>query len=473
MSWKIGSLSLIKLTPIYKELLGDLDTPVSIYLKLNEPHSFLLESVTGGEQVARYSFIGCDPFCIFLSEGEENTVIQNQKKTVIHGNPITILESIVSQYELETIEDIPSLFGGAVGYFSWETIRFIEKIQSRNKEKKGFPLAHFLFPSSLIVFDHAKRKIIIAVFTQKGHEAQAQEKLKLLEDKLMQPTPSHYLELHHQKIEDPFSFVKSNYCKEEFLHHVEKVKQHIYEGDIFQLVLSQNFSGPLHQNPFDVYRKLRLINPSPYMFYFDFESYHIIGSSPEILSKLVNGKALVRPIAGTRPRVANDDEKIIAELQSDQKEKAEHIMLVDLGRNDLGRVCDFNTIQTTSLMDIEKYSHVIHMVSHVEGMLKPDCTAFDLFKATFPAGTVSGAPKIRAMDIIEELEPIERGPYAGALGYFDFHGNMDLCIIIRTILAKNRAFSIQAGAGIVADSIAENEFIETQNKARGMIEACL
>lgn len=462
-----------KLIPIYKELLGDLDTPVSIYLKLNQKNSFLLESVAGGETVARYSFIGLDPFCIFKHDGINGEIHYDNKIIPISENPIDTLENLITQYEIDEKYDLPSFFGGAVGFFSWETIRYIEKIPLLNKPKKGFPLAHFLFPRVLIAFDHAKRKIILSVFAEEGKEQAATDILNAIEMQIKAPIHLKWLELNEHQNKNPFSNLKSNYEPSDFYRQVEAVKQHIYEGDIFQLVLSQNFKCASEQNPFDVYRKLRLINPSPYMYYFNFPDYQIIGSSPEILVKLTDRKAQLRPIAGTRPRSFLNENAIIAELKADEKEKAEHIMLVDLGRNDLGRVCDYHSIQTSELMNIEKYSHVMHMVTHIEGHLKPDKTAFDLFKATFPAGTVSGAPKIRAIEIIEKLEPCERGPYAGALGYFDFRGNMDLCIIIRTILAKANEFMIQAGAGIVADSIPEIEYQETQNKARAMIEACL
>jgi len=464
----------IQLIPYYKELLADLDTPVSIYLKLNQPNSFLLESVTGGEQVARYSFIGFDPFCIIRHDGEKAHITQQNTTKSIISDPIEIIQSTLNQYHLQDIPDLPTLFGGAIGYFSWETIAYIEKMKQLQKPKTGFPLAHFLFPRSLVIFDHAKRKLIVASFAETHEEAQAQSRIAEIEQLITKPTPVQPF-VSPSQIQDPYAYVKSNYPKEAFIEAIKKVKHHIFEGDVFQLVLSQKFSINSDKNPFDIYRRLRYINPSPYMYYFNFTDYQIIGSSPEILVRLNGRKAQVRPIAGTRPRPKHESEEaqIIQELLNDQKERAEHIMLVDLGRNDLGRVCDFNSIQTSGLMQIEKYSHVLHMVSYVEGDLKQGKNAFDLLKATFPAGTVSGAPKIKAIELINELEPTERGPYSGALGYFDFRGNMDMCIVIRTILSQAGSFSIQAGAGIVADSDPESEYKETQNKARGMIEACL
>ncbi|MFC1616801.1 anthranilate synthase component I [Candidatus Margulisiibacteriota bacterium] len=462
-----------KLIPIYKEILGDFDTPVSLYLKLNQPQSFLLESVTGGEQVARYSFIGLDPFCSFINDGTKNLIEIEGEKFSNLANPIDELQKLVEKYKFENVDHLPCLIGGAIGFFSWETIFHIEDISRKEKTKTSFPLAQFLFPRSLVVFDHVKRKIIIISLAEAGQEEKANTRIERLEKLIKTPLKNTSSDFDLGPLDDPFKNVSSNYQKEDFIKAVKKVKNHIYEGDIFQLVLSQNFTCKSQKLPFDVYRKLRYINPSPYMFYFNLDDYQLIGSSPEILVRSDDNIAQVRPIAGTRPRRDKNEEKLIEELKNDEKEKAEHIMLLDLGRNDLGRVCEYDTVKTTALMEIEKYSHVLHMSSNVTGKLAKGKTAFDLFKATFPAGTVSGAPKIKAIEIIEGLEPAERGPYAGALGYFDFRGNMDLCIIIRTILAKNKVYSVQAGAGIVADSVPEKEFEETKNKAKGMIEACL
>ncbi len=461
-----------KLIPFYKEIIGDLDTPVSVFLKINEKNSFLLESVTGGEYLARYSIIGCDPFCVLTADSEKVSVTLENETCQSDTNPITALEDLLNTFSIDSYPELPRFIGGAVGFFSWEIIGKIEKIHFRDKTPSPLPLAHFLFPRILVIFDHVKRKIIIVAWAFPETESQALQRIEMIEKRIRTPLPKLFFNFNSFS-GDPFHKTTSNYDKELFQKAVIQVKQSIFEGDVFQLVLSQKFQIESQRHPFEVYRRLRSLNPSPYMFYFDLRDYHIIGTSPEILVRLDHDKAILRPIAGTRPRLENADEDMIQSLLSDEKEKAEHIMLVDLGRNDLGRVCQFGTVKTNSLMEIEKYSHILHMVSNIEGNLAKGKTAFDLFKATFPAGTVSGAPKIRAIELIDELEPEARGLYAGALGYFDFRGNMDLCITIRTILNWNKRYYVQAGAGIVADSDPEREYDETCNKAKGMLLACM
>ena len=402
------------LVPIYKEISGDLDTPVSAYLKLNHKNSFLLESVTGGEQVSRYSFIGFDPFCVFCSKDGKTKIKCHGKDSVVDTkNPIDELKALVNNYDLKQVLDLPFI-SGAVGFFSWEIINYIEDIPKIDKPGTEFPLAHYLFPGSMVVFDHVKRKIIIVAISEKGQEIQAKIRVSEIENLLKQPVRGEALDLSKNDINDVFEDVKSNYTKKDFESHVGKVKEHIYDGDIFQLVLSQRFTMQSYRDPFDIYRALRYINPSPYMYYFNFDDYQIVGASPEILVRLRDNKATLRPIAGTRPRIEGQDDVLIEELLNDEKERAEHIMLVDLGRNDLGKVCEYGSVKTTDIMQIEKYSHVMHMVANVEGELCADKDAFDLFKATFPAGTLSGAPKVKAIEIIEELEPEGRGPYGGA-----------------------------------------------------------
>jgi len=461
-----------KLIPTFKEIIGDLETPVTAYLKLDQANSFLLESVEGGESVARYSYIGIDPFCSLITIDGKTKITRRGHSEETDTNAIDSLEELVGQFTIEESDEFPRLVGGAVGFFSWETIADIENIQLKNKTKSEFPLAHFLFPRSMVIFDHVQRKITLLTLTEEGHESEADAKINEMEKALQKVlTVTDLKTVGSDK--DPFEIAGSNYEKKTYESHVEQIKKHIYEGDVFQLVLSQKFKVESKKDPFNVYRSLRYINPSPYMFYFNYGDYQVIGSSPEILVRLEGDKATVKPIAGTRKRKINQDEEQIKDLLADEKERAEHIMLVDLGRNDLGRVCDYDSIKTSNMFAIEKYSHVIHMVTSVEGKLRSDKNAFDLFKATFPAGTLSGAPKIRAIEIIEDMEPEQRGPYGGALGYFDLRGNMDLCIIIRTIIAKNKNFYVQAGAGIVADSVPEREYVETQSKARGMIAACL
>jgi anthranilate synthase component 1 len=460
------------LTPFYKEINGDLDTPVSLYLKINQKNSYLLESVIGQEQIARYSYIGFDAFCVFKNEQGENTIFTEGKINKNKLNPIDELRKLVKNIKIESELEIPFL-GGAVGYFGWETIAHIEKLKLKDKPKLDIPLAHFMFAQRMLVFDHVKRKIIIIVFASKEEEKKALEKIAEVEEMINKPIPLERQQTKVKKRDDIFAEVQSNYKKEDFLTGVLKAKKYIFEGDIYQMVLSQRFGLKSEKQPFNIYRTLRYINPSPYMYFMNFEDYQIIGASPEILVTLRDKKATLRPIAGTRPRQKKNEAAVVEELLADEKERAEHIMLVDLGRNDLGRVCEFGTVKTDTLMDIEKYSHVMHIVSNVVGKIQDGKDAFDLLKATFPAGTLSGAPKVRAMEIIDELEPIQRGLYGGALGYFDFRGNMDLCIIIRTILAYKDKYWIQAGGGLVADSDPEMEYQESQNKARGMIEACL
>ncbi len=448
----------IHLTPFVREFYGDLETPVSAYLKLNQPNSFLLESVTGGEQVARYSFIGFDPFCTYIAGKND-------------AHPVDELQKRLAQYHIDLLPNLPSLAGGAVGFFSWEVIQTIEPIFFRKKPETAVPMAHFIFPRSLVVFDHAQRKLILLTLSDDQDKMAAEARLDSIEAALQQPLSLPIMPIKPSESVD-FGAVDSNMTQDEFEEGVRNAKQFIYEGDAFQLVFSQKFRLPQKKAPFEVYRNLRLINPSPYMFYFNFPDYQLIGSSPEMLVKLTENKATLRPIAGTRPRIQGQEEALCAELRADTKEVAEHVMLVDLGRNDLGRVCDYHSIKPTHLMECEMYSHVIHMVSNIEGTLQKGKNAFDLFKATFPAGTLSGTPKVRAIEIIDELEPEHRGLYGGALGYFDLRGNMDLCIIIRTILAQKGDYLIQAGAGIVADSDPKTEYEESINKAKGMVQAC-
>lgn len=466
-------MSRTSLTVSVREFMGDLDTPVTLYLKLGESPSFLLESVAGGEQIARYSFIGCRPFMEFRAENGQIDVTFKGQKRKETGEAIAALREVVNQFELNSDKDLPPFIGGAVGYFSWEIMSEIEKIDFAEKAGVEFPDAQFMFPGVVLAFDHVQRKILVLAIHEQGESMEAV--LDEIEAKIKTPLSADLMrEPHLSGVEDPFECAVSNYDENAFKADVEKAKGHIFDGDIFQIVLSQRFNLESRKSPFNIYRSLRYLNPSPYMFYMNFGSYQLVGSSPEILVRCQDRKAAVRPLAGTRPRLKGQEEAMIKELLADEKERAEHIMLVDLGRNDLGRVCEPGSVKTTDLMGIEKYSHVMHIVSHVEGVLREDKDVFDLFKATFPAGTVSGAPKIRAMEILESLEPDRRGPYSGALGYFDFRGNADLCIMIRTIVSRGGGrYFVQAGAGIVADSDPDAEFKETQNKAKGMILACL
>ena len=437
------------LVPVYKEIIADMETPVSAYQKIACPNSFLLESVEGGEKLARYSFIG-------------------------HGDIVSL--DILKQFKPVIFPELPRFHGGIVGYFSYDYIRQIENIPDNNPDELNLPETQFIFAKSILAFDHVKHKIIVisnAHITDNIDQAyhEACSAIDVLEQQLLKETKPTTVTINTD-IEPNF---QSNFTKESYCTLVNKAKEYIKAGDIFQVVPSQRFVTPIKDSPFDIYRKLRIINPSPYMFFLNFGDFQMAGSSPEILVRLVGYTAIVRPIAGTRPRgvTPEEDKDLEQNLLNDEKEKAEHIMLVDLGRNDLGRVCEYNTVKPTEFMIIERYSHVMHLVSNVEGQLQKDKTAIDLFRACFPAGTVSGAPKIRAMEIIDELEPVRRNTYAGSVGYFDFTGDMDTCITIRTITIKDGKAYIQAGGGIVADSVPELEYQETINKAKAMMRACV
>lgn len=474
--------------PVRRDLVADLDTPVSVYLKLRQPHSFLLESVTGGEHIARYSIIGFDPLCRLHSDGAFTTVVYRDGNTVVHDAPmLPVLTACHANFRVTIPDEWTFFSGGAVGFFSWETFGAIESMVFRQKPGVMVPDAAFIFPSSLIVFDHVKRLMSIIVFVPEGDLHTAEARLDAIVFRITQASPAvntyRAVDLANK---DPFDVAIPGMDRETFLSMVIRGKEHIYEGDVFQLVLSQPFFVGTQKDPFDVYRSLRLINPSPYMFFFDMGTYQFSGASPEILVQLQGRDAVVRPIAGTRPRIVGQEAQQQEELLLDEKEVAEHVMLVDLGRNDLGRVC--SSVRTSDMMSFEVYSHVIHMVSQVRGRLREGLNAFDLFRATFPAGTLSGTPKIRAVEIIDDLEPYRRGPYGGALGYFDFRGNMDLCIMIRTaVCVQKRDFAadlslptlpeqiyvVHVGAGIVADSVPDSEWQECRAKARGILAACL
>jgi len=468
------------LIPVWTEILSDIETPVSAFLKIKKgKYNFLLESVEQEEKIGRYSFLGIQPKLIFKSKDKKieilNTVF-GRKTFFTKKTPLDELKTILDKYHCPSINQIPKFFGGFVGYISYDFIRFIEKIPSLTKDDLNLPDTLFLLTNNIVVFDHFKRKIILIanIFLPEypNYEKAYIEGIKSI--KAINKNLGKKLYLPEDKFSKKISLnFKSNFSKKSFMKNVLKAKQYIKDGDIIQVVLSQRWETKIHTNPFNIYRTLRSVNPSPYMFYFEADRLKLIGSSPEILVKLEENVATLRPIAGTRKRGKDEkeEEKMENELITDEKEKAEHIMLVDLGRNDLGRVCKHGTVKVTELMKVEKYSHVMHLVSNVVGKLAPGKNMFDLLKSSFPAGTVTGAPKIRSMEIIEELEPTRRGPYAGAVGYFSFNKNMDFCITIRTIFIKDNTMYFQAGAGIVADSIPEREYKETLNKAKGLIEA--
>jgi len=464
------------LIPVFKEILADTDTPVTAFLKLGGSPAFLLESVEGGEKWARYSFLGSRPHRIIKGRGKTVEVLEGQKalRTSVSENPIDLIKEEISAYKPVETEGLPRFFGGLVGYIGYDMVRFFESIPDGNKEGLDLPDFFFMVTDTMLIFDSLRQKIKVVsnahIDTTAPEEAyrEATAKIDDIISKLRKPLVLTDSQVNHKS--DGFC---SNFTKEAFQSSVERSKQYVMAGDIVQVVLSQRFERPTSVEPFNIYRALRVINPSPYMYYLDIGDSKIVGSSPEILVRLEDGKIVLRPIAGTRRRGETEvsDRALEEELKKDPKEIAEHIMLVDLGRNDVGRVARIGSVKVTELMTVERYSHVMHLVSNVEGVLKDGLDAFHVLGACFPAGTVSGAPKVRAMEIIEEIEPTRRGPYAGAVGYFSYSGNMDTCITIRTLIIKDGKVYVQAGAGIVADSEPEKEYAETVNKAKGMMKA--
>jgi len=461
--------------PLVKSFDVGHETPLSIYQKLaNLPFSYLLESVEGGERFGRYSIIGLpSKKRIVIRDDVIEVIDQNQvieKETT--QNPLNFIQNYLSQFKVPHDLELPRFAGGLAGYFGYETIQYIEARLKHKKTKDaiGVPDILLMLSDELIVVDNVAKKIFIVSYADPSiKDAYALSVARL--DKL-------YDQLHQSMKIEPLqtlnlSEAKSEFGEEAFKKAVEKAKSYIFEGDIMQVVLSQRMSQKFEAPPLALYESLRTLNPSPYMFYYHMDDHHVVGASPEILVRLEDETVTVRPIAGTRPRgkTEEEDKKLEKELLADPKECAEHVQLMDLGRNDIGRVSQSGTVKVTDNMTIERYSHVMHIVSNVEGTLKPNMHAMDVLKATFPAGTVSGAPKVRAMEIIHELEPSKRGIYAGAVGYLGFDGDMDVAIAIRTGVIKNKMLYVQAGAGIVADSIPHNEWVETQNKAKAVLRA--
>jgi anthranilate synthase component 1 len=466
------------LIPVYCEILADMETPVSAFKRVNKGrYSFLLESVEGGDKWARYSFIGFDPRLIFTSKGSTVEIREGKSLKRIKGvqDPLLLLKGIMGNYQPAKVEGLPRFFGGAVGYVSYDLVRFFEVLPDLSRDDLKLKDSFFLITDTIIIFDNLNHtvKVVSNVLLKDGDNLDQRYKDALKKIEKVVSTLKKPLRLNTPRPRGRTPKITSNLAKEEFKEIVKKTKEYIRAGDIIQAVLSQRFKTKSEADPFDIYRALRMINPSPYMYYLKLDDLLIIGSSPEIQVRMEDSEIEVRPIAGTRPRGTNpvEDKALKEELQNDPKEIAEHIMLVDLGRNDVGRVAQVGTVQVPDLMIVEPYSHVMHLVSSVQGVIENHRDAFDVFRATFPAGTVSGAPKIRAMEIIEELEPLKRGPYAGAVGYFSFSGNMDFCITIRTMVIKGKTIYFQAGAGIVADSEPEREYWETVNKAKAMAKA--
>ncbi len=466
------------LIPLCREIVADMDTPVSAYRKIaGSSNAFLFESVEGGENWARYSFLGCEPSVIFRCKGKKIEIEEagETRSFETENDPLEELKKLMSRYNPVKLKGLPRFFGGAVGYLGYDMVRFFETLPDETEDDLDLPDALFMITDTILIFDnvHQKIKVVSNAYTEGNDLDEAYNKaaarIEEMIDRLKRPLPRD--EKKTQK--GPSDEISSNFTKEGFMEIVEKARDYIKAGDVFQVVLSQRFERENREEPFEIYRAIRSLNPSPYMFLLNLDGISMVGSSPEVLVRVEEDEITLRPIAGTRKRgeTKEEDEALEEELLADPKERAEHIMLVDLGRNDVGRVSETGTVVPDELMVVERYSHVMHIVSNVRGKLKEGLDAYDVLRACFPAGTVSGAPKVRAMEIIEELEPTRRGPYAGAVGYFSFTGNMDVCITIRTILLKGEKAYVQAGAGIVAYSDPESEYTETVNKAKGMMRA--
>jgi len=465
------------LVPVYDTFTADLLTPVSAYLRLarDARYSFLLESVEGGEKIARYTFVGADPIEVFrYARGA--CVVEGQSR--LHweqSNPIDFLRHRIGRYRPVRLLGLPPLVAGAIGYFAYDMVRLVERIPARGRDDLGSDDAVLMFYLGLVAFDHVQHRLWIVrnVFTEGAGSLRARYDAAVREIAATRRTLEQPLPPRRAALRASPPRTRSNIPKARYLAGVRKAKRYIRAGDIFQVVLSQRFSARTKADPFEIYRALRVVNPSPYMYFLRLGDVAVVGSSPEMLVKIQGRDAFYRPIAGTRPRGHDEkeDQRLETELAADPKERAEHIMLVDLGRNDLGRVCEYGSVRVEKLMFIERYSHVMHLVSSLRGRLRPDVDCFDALMACFPAGTVSGAPKVRAMEIIDELEPTRRGIYAGGILYLDFSGNLDSCIAIRTLVAKGNRAYVQAGGGVVADSVPEREYQETVNKSRALLAA--
>jgi anthranilate synthase component 1 len=465
------------LVPVYETFTADLLTPVGAYLHIarDAKYSFLLESVEGGENIARYTFTGANPVEVFRAWGRVCELESNGKLVHFDENPIEQLRRLTVRYHPVRVPGLPPLVAGAIGYFAYNMVRLVEQIPATGRDDLNLDDCVMMFYLGLVVFDHVQHRVWIIrnVFTDgKGtlrakYDAAIRE-IRRTRRMLEQPLPP-----QRPKRAAGALRVRSNMTKPQFLSAVRKAKSYIRAGDIFQVVPSQRFSAQTHADPFEIYRALRVVNPSPYLYFLKLDDVSVVGSSPEMLVKVQGRDAFYRPIAGTQPRGRDEaeDRELESKLLADPKERAEHIMLVDLGRNDLGRVCEYGSVKVERLMFVERYSHVMHIVSNLRGRLREDVDCFDALMSCFPAGTLTGAPKIRAMQIIDELEPTQRGLYAGGILYLDFSGNLDSCIALRTLLVKHGRAYIQAGAGIVADSVPEREYQETVNKARALVTA--
>lgn len=474
--------------PVYRELTGDTLTPVSAYARIESPGrpGFLFESVVGGEKVGRYSFLGSDPFLEFEARGLE-VAIRDHRTGVLtrfsDPDPLAALEKWINRYKVTHRKGLPRFIGGAVGMAGYDSVRYVEHLPDTPPDDRGLPDLAFGFYDRMVIFDNIRKTVLVVALA----EITEDEPLQATYEKATRRIDELVAQLADARRESGFALrfsdvntdsqptrqAKSNFERAEFEAMVERCQEYIKAGDIFQVVPSQRFELETKARAFDVYRSLRIVNPSPFLFYLPWEGFSLVGSSPEILVRVEDGEMTVRPLAGTRKRGRDEaeDQALEADLLADPKERAEHIMLIDLGRNDVGRVAKFGSVELSDIMHIERYSHVMHISSNVTGELAEGMTAFDALRSGLPAGTVSGAPKIRAMEIIDEMEPQKRGPYAGAVGYIDFSGNMDMCIALRTIVLQQDKAYIQAGCGVVYDSVPAAEYEETVNKARGMVKA--
>ena len=465
------------LVPVHRDIVADLETPVSAYMKLSkgQQYSFLLESVERADTIGRYSFLGANPSIVFKSKGTSITLTRDGKESAFESeDPLGELKKLMAEFKPVSIEGVPEFHGGAVGYMSYDQVRFFEKLPDDNPDTLNLPDLYYLITDNILIFDHVNNLLKVVSNAQVGDDSaaaynDAARKIDSIIATIKQP-----LALPDSKAVVPKNTeVKSSFTKEGFCEAVRKAKEYICAGDIFQVVLSQRFEREVSTTPTNLYRALRCINPSPYMLLLQYPDVTLVGSSPEVMTQVRNGRCMLRPIAGTRPRGATVEEDLALEkeLLADIKEIAEHVMLLDLGRNDVGRISKPGTVSPTKRMVIERYSHVMHIVSQVEGDMLDSADAFEALRATFPMGTVSGAPKIRAMQIIDELEPVRRGIYSGGAGYISFNGEMDTCIVIRTMVIKDGVAYVQAGAGVVYDSVPEREFEETVNKAKALFRA--
>lgn len=477
-----------KLVPVALEMAGDLETPISLFMKLGQgKNSYILESVEGGQRWARYSYIGRNPFLIVTAKGNTVSVTDPSVSITTHisGDALEIIEDLMGRYKIAQAENMPDFVGGAVGYFAYDVARSHEKQESSQIDTLNMPDIHLLLTKEVIVYDHVKQKIILVVNALASGSPdecyqQALTRLRAIQAEIENAGAVHQKagaagQHRGQHAQDPAlsAPASSTESKDSFVRKVGQIKKLIAKGEAFQVVLSQRLALQTNTDPFSAYRALRSLNPSPYLFHIDFGEYQLVGASPELMVKVTDDVVETCPIAGTRPRgkTPAEDEALAADLLSDEKELAEHLMLVDLGRDDIGKVAEFGTVETRNLMHIEKYSHVMHIVTNIAGRLKKGATMYDALKACLPAGTVAGAPKLKAMQVIDELEHEKRGVYAGAVGYLGFNGNLDLCIAIRTIVFKDSSAYVQAGAGIVHDSNPETEYTETVRKATAMLEA--